>query len=132
VDEFNDTWDLSLDLTYRFWDGGKRRARIERAEREAEAAVRRLEAFDRDVGEQVTAAWHDLEAARAAVPVAGTGLVSAEENLKVAGDRYREGLVPSSELLDAEVALLEAGLSRSAAAIGVRLAGARLDRVLGR
>jgi len=132
VDEFNDTWDLSLNLTYRFWDGGKRRARIERAEREAEAVERRLETFDRTVGEQVTAAWHDLSAARAAVPVSGTGLASAEENLKVAGDRYREGLLASSELLDAEVALLEAGLACSAAAIRVRLAEARLERVLGR
>jgi outer membrane protein TolC len=132
VDEFNDTWDVSVNLTYRFWDGGKRRARIERAESEAEAATRRLESLDLTIREQVTATWRELEAARAALPVAGAGLVSAEENRKVARDRYREGLLASSELLDAEVALLQAGLSRTVAEVQVQLGQARLARVLGR
>ncbi len=132
VDEFNDTWDVSLNLTYRFWDGGKRRARVERAESEAEAAARRLESLDLTIREQVTATWHELAAARAALPVAGAGLASAEENRKVAGDRYREGLLASSEMLDAEVALLQAGLSRTAAEIQIQLGQARLTRVLGR
>ncbi len=132
VDEFNDTWDVSLNLTYRFWDGGKRRARVEQAEGEAEAAAWRLESLDLTIREQVTATWRELEAARAALPVAGTGFASAEENRKVAGDRYREGLLASSELLDAEVALLQAGLTRTVAEVQVQLGRARLDRALGR
>ncbi len=132
TDEFNDTWDVSLNLTYRFWDGGKRRARIERAESEAFAMAQRLESLDRTIREQVTAAWRELEVFRASVPVAGAGLASAEEHLKVAGDLFREGLLASSELLDAEVARLEAGLSRTVAEVRVRLGQARLDRALAR
>jgi outer membrane protein TolC len=132
MDEFNDTWDVSLNLTYRFWDGGKRRARIARAESEAFAMAQRLESLDRAIREQVTAAWREMEVFRAAVPVAGAGLASAEEHWKVAGDLFREGLLASSELLDAEVARLEAGLSRTVAEVRVRLGQARLDRALAR
>ena len=44
------------------------------------------------------------------------GAVAAgEESRRVSADRYREGVIPSSELLDAEIALLEAGLERTQA-----------------
>ena len=54
----------------------------------------------------------ELRNAAAAIPVAERGLESAHENLRVTRDRYREGVIPSSELLDAEVALQRAGLDR--------------------
>jgi outer membrane protein TolC len=49
----------------------------------------------------------------------------------VTRDRYREGLVPSSELLDAEVALLRADLDRTSAEVRLRLAEVLLDRAVG-
>jgi outer membrane protein TolC len=59
-------------------------------------------------------------------------LVSARENARVAGDRYRAGVIPSSELLDAEVGLLRAGLERTSAQAALRLADAALARAVGR
>ncbi len=50
----------------------------------------------------------------------------------MARDRYREGVIPSSELLDAETALLRAGLDQTSAATQVRIALASLDRAVGR
>ena len=60
------------------------------------------------------------------------GLESARENQHVAADRYREGLIPSSELLDAEVGLLRSGLDLTDALAQARLAAAGLDRALGK
>jgi outer membrane protein TolC len=74
----------------------------------------------------------ELETARAALVVAERGLEAAQANLEVSRDRYREGLIPSSELLDAETALMRAGLDRTSAATDVRLAFARLDRATAR
>ena len=54
------------------------------------------------------------------------------ENRRVAGDRYREGVIPSSELLDAEVAHERAALARTEALAALRLAAAGLDRAVGR
>ena len=47
-------------------------------------------------------------------------------------DRYREGVIPSSELLDAELAHERAALARTEALAALRLAAAGLDRAVGR
>ncbi len=57
---------------------------------------------------------------------------AARENQRVAGDRYHEGLVASSDLLDAEVALQRAGVDRAEALAQLRLAAANLERAIGR
>ena len=50
----------------------------------------------------------------------------------MAHDRYREGVGSSSDLLDAEVAWLRAGLDLTDARVALRLAQADLDRAVGR
>jgi outer membrane protein TolC len=131
-DQLDDSWDVSINLSYRLFDGGKIRAAVRQAEAEAAAAAHRLEELDRVIRQQVTASLYELQTARSAVPVAAAGRESAEESLQVARDRYREGLIPSSELLDAEVALLRAGLDHTTTLARLRLATAGLDRAVGR
>ncbi|HEU5323258.1 MAG TPA: TolC family protein, partial [Methylomirabilota bacterium] len=70
--------------------------------------------------------------AGARVDLSARSLESARENARVAGDRYRAGVIPSSELLDAEVALLRAGLERTSSQATLRLADAALVRATGR
>jgi outer membrane protein TolC len=74
----------------------------------------------------------ELGTAERRVAVAERGLDAARESRKVAQDRYREGVIPSSELLDAETALERAELSRTEALAALRLAAALLDRAVGR
>ena len=57
--------------------------------------------------------------------------LSARENLRVTRERYREGVVPSSELLDAEIALQRAGLNRAETLAHLQLALAGLRRAVG-
>ncbi len=129
-DDFDTTWDVGISLSYRFADGGKRRAAVSRAEAKAEAARHALEELDRAIRLQVTALRQGLTTAQASVPVAGSARASAFESLRVAGERFREGLIPSSELLDAEVALLRAGLDHTAALLRQRLARAQLEHAV--
>jgi outer membrane protein TolC len=91
-----------------------------------------LDEFTRGVRLQVTQRSLDVHAAQAAMTVAERGLESARENRHVTADRYREGLIPSSELLDAEVGLLRAGLDLTDALAQARLAVAGLERALGK
>jgi len=131
-DEFNDSWGVSVSVAYNLFDGGKRRAAVAGAEARAEAERQRLAELDRALRLEVTAQFLEIETARAAIAVAETAVASAVDNVRVAGDRYREGLIPSSELLDAETALLRAGLDRTTAQARLRLAIAGLERAVGR
>jgi outer membrane protein TolC len=130
--EWNHTWDVSLSLSLSVFDGGRAGASVARARARAEAARQALADLDRRVRLQVTRALLDLQTAAAAVMVAERSLEAAGENRRVASDRYREGVIPSSELLDAEIALQRAGLDRTEALAQARLAEAALARAAGR
>ena len=57
---------------------------------------------------------------------------SASESRRVIGDLFNAGVATSTDVLVAQVQLLESQLSRTRALANVRLAEARLERALGR
>lgn len=131
-DEFEATWTAGVTLGFNAYDGGRTAAAVEEAEARASALERRLEDSERRLRLDVASRLADLRTARAAVSVSQRNLEAARENLRVAQDRYREGVIPSSELLDAETLLLRASLDQTDAATRVRVALANLDRAVGR
>jgi outer membrane protein len=129
---WQDTWDVGVSLSWSVFDGGRRSAGEARARAQADAARERLRELDRAIRLEVTQRALELRTAEARLAVAERSLESAKENRKVASDRYREGVIPSSELLDAEVALERSGLQRTEAQALVRLSVAALDRAVGK
>jgi outer membrane protein TolC len=91
-----------------------------------------LRELDQAIRLEVTQRALELRTAEARVAVAGRSVESAAESRRVAGERYREGVIPSSELLDAENAHERAALTRTEALAALRLAVAGLDRAVGR
>jgi len=73
----------------------------------------------------------DLESSRAMVRAASDAVRSAAEARRVVTDRFGAGVATSTDVLVAQVALLETELTRTRALAGVRLAEARLERALG-
>ena len=131
-DRFNDTWSVSAGLTYKVWDGGAVTARVLQAEariREAEDAL----ALARDAAAlEVRRALLAVEAAADRIAVAAVGMEQAGDDLRMARDRFVEGLVLNTEVLDSEVALLEARLRNTQALADHAVALAELDRAIGR
>ena len=104
------SWDASVNVSWPVFDGG--RARSEAAE--AVAGQRALEERLADVD--------------AALPVE---VRSATEARRVLGERFAAGVATSTDVLDAQVALLQAELDRTQGIANARLADARLARALG-
>jgi outer membrane protein len=130
--EWDHTWDVGVSLTWSVFDGGRTSAAVARAEARAAAAREQLADVDRRIRLEVTQRALERRTAGARVALSERSLESARENRRVAADRYREGVIPSSELLDAEVALLRAGLDRTDAQASLRLSDAALVRATGR
>ena len=126
------SWDVGVELSMRVFDGGRTSASVARAEANVEALRQRLDNFERRVRLQVTSAVLDVRTAHAAIRVAEGALLAGRENERVSAERYREGVIPSSERLDAEIAVLEAGLERTRTLADARLARANLDRATAR
>lgn len=130
--EWDPSWDLSVNATWSLWDGGRTRAQVAEADATRRAAEQRLEEFDSLLELDVRQRRLDLEAALAAVAAAGEAVRSAAEARRVVAERFRAGVATSLEVLDAQVALLQAELDRTRAYATVHLAAARLERAVGR
>jgi len=131
TDDFRFAWDIGVGLRYSIYDGGSRNAAATAALAELDVVRRRLEELDRAIRTQVVQSYQSLETARAAIGVAEQARTSAGANLRVTRDLYQEGMIPSSERLDAEMAELIAGLELTEATIAVQIARASLHRAVG-
>ena len=130
--QWNGTFDASVNLSWTFWDFGRTAADIAGARAAERAARERLAEFDTTLDVEVRQRRLDLDSALAAVASAEDSVRAATEARRVAGERFAAGVATPTDVLNAQVALLQAGLDRTQALANVRLAEARLDRALGR
>ena len=70
----------------------------------------------------------DVASAAAAIAAAEDGVSSAAEARRVVAERFAAGVATNTDVLDAQVALLQAELDRTRALANAHLAAARLDR----
>ena len=132
ADRWDDSWDASVNVTWSLWDGGRVAADVAQAAGAAVAVRERLREFDSVLAVEVRQRSLDISSGTAAVAAADEAVRAAAEARRVVGERYRAGVIAQGDVLDAELALLQSQLDRTRALASVRLAEARLDRVLGR
>ena len=132
IADWRRSWDASVNVSWTLWDGGRRAAEHGEAAANAAALRTRVVDFDRQVTFEVRARSLELQSSRESVRAAADGIRAATEAERVVNERYRAGVVTSTEVLDALVARLQAELDRSRAVAAVRLAEARLERAVGR
>ncbi len=130
--EWNGSWDVGVNVSWSLWDGGRVRADVAEADANRRAVEQRLQEFDSVLDVEVRQRVLDLGSATAAIGVASDAVRSAAEARRVVAERFSAGVATNTEVLDAQVALLQAELDRTRALANARLAAARLDRALGR
>ena len=131
TDEWRTSWDLGVSLTWPVFDGGRARAESAAALAQSAAVDHRRRDFDARVAVDVRQRLLDLASVRAAQVAAAEAIAAAAEAHRVVLERFRAGVATSADVLDAEVALLEAELERTRLAASLRLSEARLLRVVG-
>ncbi len=130
--QWQESWDAGITLNWSLWDGGRVAADAAQAASQSEVARQRLAEFDSVLALEVRQRRLEIDSGRAAVAAAAEAIRAAAEAHRVVTERYRVGVIAQSDVLDAEVSLLQAELDRTRALAGVRLAQARLDRSVGR
>lgn len=81
---------------------------------------------------EVLTSLRRLDAALARIAVGAAGVAQSEERARVVRNRYEAGLAPITDVLVAASAALDAESRRVAAVVDALVAGAELDRALGR
>jgi outer membrane protein TolC len=131
-DLWRESWDVTVNVTWPLWDAGRSRAEIAEAAAATLALRERLADVEELIALDVRQRQLDINSAIAAIAAAGDAVQSAQEARRVVAERFRVGVATSTEVLDAQVALLQAELDRTRSVASLHLAEARLERALGR
>ncbi len=125
-------WEVGVTANWTLFDGGRVAADAAEAAAAITASRERLADLDALIAVDIAQRRLDLDSARASLGTADEGVRSATEARRVVTERFNVGVATSTEVLDAQVALLQAELDRTRALASIKLAEARLDRALGR
>jgi outer membrane protein TolC len=131
-DEFKDTWDVSLTASWDIWNWGTTLHQT----RQAQAQLRQAEdglALLKDAAVlEVTQSYLSLRQAHERISVAREAVGQADENYRVTNEKFKQGLSLNTDLLDAELSLLQSKTAYTQTVVDYELAAARLERSVGR
>jgi outer membrane protein len=130
--KWQESWDLGFNVNWNFYDFGRTRAQVAEASAAVSATRARIAELDSLISADVEQRLLDLQSSDAIVRAAADAITSAAEARRIVADRFAAGVATSTDVLVAQVALLESELARTRALAGQRLAEARLERSLGR
>jgi outer membrane protein TolC len=131
IAEFLGSWDVGVSMYLELWNWGATAHRVELAEAQLRQAELQESQLRETITLEVNRAVLTLQRSREKISVATTGVQQAEEQLRTVTDKFRTGLATSTDLLDAEVALLQAQTQFTAAQIEYAISRASLTRALG-
>jgi outer membrane protein TolC len=131
VDQWKTSWDLSVTLYWPLWDGGRARADRASALAQADELGHRLDDFDQQMAVEIRQRLLDLDANQAALTAADVAVAAATEARRVLGERFTAGVATGTDVIDAQIALLQAELERTQIAAALRVGEARLLRAVG-
>jgi outer membrane protein TolC len=132
VDEFNESWDAGANVTWALFDGNRSKADVAQTTANGRAARERLEEFDSVMVVEIRQRLAELNASDAAIAAADAEVLAATDARRVVGNRFTAGVATSTDVVDAQLRVLQAGLDRAQALANTRIAEARLDRAIGR
>ncbi len=114
-----------------FWDGKLTRGRVNEAQANLEAAREEERKLRLAIGLEVEQARLELKAATERLAVTEAAVAQAEESVELTRSRFEQGLMISTQLIDAETALIAARVRRAEAEGDQRIAIAALRKALG-
>jgi outer membrane protein len=131
VDQFNKTWDVGVALSFNLWNWGATVDRTDQAETQLEQSKDAYKIIRDGITLEVTQNYLNIKKSEERMTVAGQNVTQAEENYRVTDDKFKNGLALNSDLLDAEVALLQAKTDYIQSLVDYELAQAQLNKAIG-
>ena len=130
--EWQESWDVGVNVSWNFFDFGRTRSQLAEAAAAVSATRERIAELDSVIAADVEQRLLDLQSSEAVVRAASDAIKSAADARRIVADRFAAGVATSTDVLVAQVALLESELGRTRALAAQRLAEARLERSIGK
>ena len=120
-----------LNVEWNAFDFGRVNNQARVLEEKSQALIRLRRDAESKISLEVRQKWIDLQTARKRVLVAQKTTAQADENLRVARDRYQHQAGTNTEVLDAETLRVQAYMNLYNSTYQAALAGLRLRRAVG-
>ncbi len=131
LDQFRDTWDLGISLSWDVWNWGTTVHQTDQAQALLSQTQDALGQLRDAVALEVTQNYLNAGQAKERIGVSEQAVHQAEENYRVTNEKFKLGLVLNSDMLDAEASLLQAKWNHIQALVDYELATARLQKSIG-
>ena len=131
-DEFKDTWDVGLSLQLDLWNNLTTVYQTDAARAQCAQAEDGIKALRDGITLEITQTYLQVNQNRERIALAQLAMQQSDENLRVAKEKFSVRLTANSELLDAEVAQVQARLQLTQAFVDYELSIARLEKAAGR
>lgn len=127
-DKFYGTWDFGITLSYDIWNWMSTKYQTQQAEASFYQSDLGYQQLKDGITLEVSQNYFAYLKAKEKIRVAKEIVQQAEENFRVTNEKFKNGLIASSELLDAEVALLNAKISYNNSLLEFEIAKAKLEK----
>jgi outer membrane protein len=130
-DQWDGTWDIGISLQWNIWDWnttGYQTAQAEATLKQVDASASQLQD---GIAVEVAQQYFKRAESKDKIAVAKRGVEQAVETQRITAEKFKRGVATNTELLDAEVASLQAELTFTQAIIDYNIVVARLKKAVG-
>lgn len=129
---FDGTWDAGINLSMNIWDWFTTKHQTDQAETQLAQAIDGLEIIKDGITLEVTQNFLNVNQAKRKIDIAKLSVEQAEENLRITSQKFKNGLATSSDLIDAETALIGARTNYTTSIVDYELTKAKLEKSVGK
>jgi outer membrane protein len=130
-DRWDKSWDVGVVAQWNIWDWfatHHQAIQAQAALRQTEAGLVQLnDAVKLDVAQQ----YFNAQTAKEKIEVTQGGMEQAQESYRMTSEKFKNGMASNTDLLDAEIALLQAKLTHTQSIVDCTLALAKLKKAVG-
>ncbi len=131
-DQFDNTWDVGVTLSWEVWNWGATSAQTEQAEQNVTQLKLTREKFEDGLEIEVYNNYLKLISSKQKIDLTEKSLIQAEENYRTTKEKFNVQLATSTDLLDAEAMLLQNKTDAVNALVEYELSKAQLNKSVGR
>jgi outer membrane protein TolC len=126
-----ESWYVMAVANWNFWEWGRTKFRVDASRARENQALEMVKEINEQITLEIKNAYLLLQEAESQILVSEKVIEQAEENFRIAEERYKERVATSTEVLDAQT-LLTRAKSQYANALGdYNINYARLQRAMG-
>ena len=132
VDEFKGTWDAGVNVSLNVWNWLTTAHQTDQAKAQLSQSIDAFGTIKDNITLEVTQDYLNFNQAKKKIEISELGQKQARENMRVTEEKFRSGMALSSDVVDAEAALITAKVNYSNSVVDFELAKARLDKSIGK